>query len=371
MVCLSCDSEEQEIITTPKDFEQVFESFWDQMYRNYVYWDIDSTNWNETYTQYHRIFSQLSLNNDNDVRSSVKYFREMTESIMDGHCFISFEHPAIADSFVYPLMERKNKLGLLREEHSYFLQDSIYLDDGYIVGQDIFNSLNDQPLTTICGTVDKDILYFSCNFFKLSQSYYSNSSESVKATLDLFSSWIEKRSEKSKGIIIDIRNNPGGDLADLNFMLGRLVEEPLHFGYCQYKNGDGPLDITPKIKAYINPEPDAKNVDLPIVVLTEIHTASLSELVTIAIKSFPRGVSIGETTWGATSPVVPFEVYNSGSFEVQDFLSVQLSSCRFTSLDNEVYEGTGVPPDIFVPYSAEANNSGKDLQLERAIQLLR
>ncbi len=341
------------------------------MNRNYVYWDVDSTDWEETYSQYRGIFSQLNLNDDNDVRQSVKHFREMTKNLVDGHCFISFKHPAIADSVIYPLMERKEKLGLTSEQYFYFLKDSVYLDKGYLIGQDSENTLNNELLTTICGEINGDILYFSCNFFELSQSYHSSSSESVKATLDYFFSWTERSSEESGGIIIDVRNNPGGDLADLNFLLGRLVDNPLNFGYCQYKNGDDPFSFTPEIKAYINPEPGGKDVELPIVVLADAYTASLAELVTNAVRAFPQGSFIGESTWGATSPVVPYEVYNSGSFEIHDFLDIQLSSCKFISLDGRVYEGTGFTPDIFIPHSAEAYNAGTDLQLERAIELLK
>lgn len=371
ILIISCDDDKWEPVPTPNNFEQVFTSFWDQMNRSYVYWDVDSTDWGETYNRYHKIFSQLNLDSDEDVSLSVGYFREMTEHIMDGHYFINFKHPAIMDSVVYPLTRKKEKLGLIGEEYPYLLMDTIYLDKKYVVGYDAQNTLNSQALVTVCGTVDKTILYFSCNFFKLSQSYYSNSSESVTSTLNFFFNWIKQSTGESRGVIIDVRNNPGGDLADLNFLLGRLTENPLHFGYCQYKNGDGALDLTPRVKAYVNPEPEAKNIELPIVILTDTYTASLSELMTIAVKSFPKGLSIGETTWGSTSPVVPFEVYSSGSFEVQDFMSVQLSSCKFTPLDGKVYEGIGFAPDILIPHSARAYTSGKDPQLERAIEFLR
>ncbi|TRX54830.1 hypothetical protein FNH22_18930 [Fulvivirga sp. M361] len=368
---VSCHQEDPAPTGTTVDFEQLFESFWRQMNKNYVYWDIDSTDWDGIYPQYKGIFSQLNLNDENDVRSSVRYYREMTKYLVDGHCRISFSHPAIVDSVIDPLLERKNNLGVLNEPYSYFLRDTVYLDTGYFVGHDAQNTLNNQPLTIICGEINGDILYFSCNFFKLSKSYYSNTGENIKATLDFFFNWVENNLESSKGIIIDVRNNPGGNLEDLNFLLGKLVDQPLHIGYCQYKNGDSCYDLTPRIKAYVNPGASTKNVQLPIVVLADNYSASLSEVITNAIMAFSQGIFIGETTFGATSPVIPFKVYASGSFEIENFMSVQLSSCKFISLNGNVYESSGLAPDIFIPHSSEAYDQGRDAQLEYAIELLK
>ena len=367
---ISCGRQDPQPATATPDFEQLFEIFWNQMDRNYAFWDIDSTDWDGIYNQYREIFSELNINNDSDVRSSVRYFREMSKHLIDGHYQINFLHSAISDSTVDPLLERKYQLGLLERQFLYLLKDSVYMNGNYLVGNDSQNKLNGQPLTTLSGEINGEILYFGCNFFKLSQSYYSNSSESVKASLDFLFNWIENNPVGSKGIIIDVRNNPGGDLSDLNFLLGKFVDRPLHVGYCQYKNGDNPDDLTPPINAYVNPGSNTKNVQLPIVVLADNYSASLSEIVTNAVMAFPKGVFIGETTWGATSPIIPFEVYASGSFEVVNFMSVQLSSCKFISLDGKVYEGSGLVPDIFMPHSMEAYGQGKDVQLERAIEFL-
>ena len=109
----------------------------------------------------------------------------------------------------------------------------------------------------------------------------------------------------------------------------------------------------------------------PIVVLADHYATSLAELITSAVQAFPKGTFIGETTWGATSPVVPSEVYASGSFEIGNFMRVQLSSCQFIALDGQSYEGLGLVPDIFIPHDAEAYFTGGDPQLEYAIEFLK
>src|SRR5580658_2777383 len=58
------------------NFSQVFENFWNGININYLYWDIDTTNWDLEYREFKPIFDELRLENDTDVRKSVMYFRE-------------------------------------------------------------------------------------------------------------------------------------------------------------------------------------------------------------------------------------------------------------------------------------------------------
>src|SRR5690348_5033308 len=88
-------------------FDNLFQSFWNNMNINYAYWDIDSTNWDNVYKQYRPIFENLDITNDNDVRKSVQYFRKMTEALVDNHYIIRFSHNLIKDSIVYPALSRK------------------------------------------------------------------------------------------------------------------------------------------------------------------------------------------------------------------------------------------------------------------------
>ncbi|HEY4789475.1 MAG TPA: S41 family peptidase, partial [Bacteroidales bacterium] len=146
--------------------------------------------------------------------------------------------------------------------------------------------------------------------------------------------------------------------------------KPLHFGYTRMKGGNGRLDYTPWINAFVYPEPDAKAIEVPIVILADLNSASLSEAVVMAIKALPNSTFVGETTWGATGPLTDEEVYNDGQFKINDFLTVLTSSCSFKYVDGKIYEGIGFSPDISVPYNSSAISNGKDIQLEKAISIL-
>jgi carboxyl-terminal processing protease len=91
----------------------------------------------------------------------------------------------------------------------------------------------------------------------------------------------------------------------------------------------------------------------------------------LAIRSLPNGVFVGEKTWGATGPITAENVYNSGQFNVGDFMTIQASSAQFKYLDGTIYEGEGIQPDIIVPFNKSLLDAGVDLQLEKAISLIK
>lgn len=153
--------------------------------------------------------------------------------------------------------------------------------------------------------------------------------------------------------------------------MGRLINKPLHFGFTRSKSGNGRLDYTPWIQAVISPQSINKSFNLPIVVLTDRYTASMAELVAMAVKAMPNGKIVGETTYGATGPITDFSVYNDGSFSVGNFLSVYTSSVEFKFVDGKMYEGKGFPPDIHVPFDSVNFLIGKDTQLESAVSLIK
>jgi Periplasmic protease len=338
---------------------------------NYVYWDIDTTNWDAMYVKYKPIFAQLDIKNASDKLKSVQYFRDMTKGLIDGHYHISFSSPLLSSYSVYPSYERKQKLPNFHYPYLYYNIDTTYLDSNYHLGFDKSNSYNGKPLTVLSGTINNKILFFSCSNFSLLKSYYSAVSNDVQISLNYFFNKLLDLTDNIKGVVIDVRGNQGGDIGDLNFLIGHFIDKPLHFGYTQSKSGNGRLEYTPWIKAIVNPGSNAKAIKVPIIVLADLNSASLSEAVVMAIKALPNSLFVGETTWGATGPILEEEVYNAGQFVITNYLSVLTSSCKFKYLDNKIYEGKGFSPDILVPFNSIEIIEGKDSQLEKAIDLLR
>jgi carboxyl-terminal processing protease len=368
--CLfSCQKDKLIFIENPKSFDELFETFWHKMNTNYLYWDIDTTNWDEMYNRYKPIFKELKMGSNLDVIRSVQYFQEMTNGLIDGHYYIRFTNPIIATASIYPSLHRREQRPY---SHSpYFNIDINYLDPDVKIGRDYNNIINGQPISVLCGTIDNRILFFSTSGFSLQKSFISISPNTVQTTLQYFFNMLADLPESIKGIILDVRGNMGGDLGDLNFFVGHFIDSPLHFGATQSKSGNGRLDYTPWVDAFVNPDKDGKRIEVPIIILADLYSASLAEATVMAIKLLPNTTFIGETTWGATGPITEEALFNAGSFKIPNFLSVQTSSCKFRYLDGKIYEGVGFTPDIFIPYDFNAIINGRDTQLEKAISLIK
>ncbi|TKK69914.1 hypothetical protein FC093_07505 [Ilyomonas limi] len=346
----------------PGTFSDVFEAFWTGMNNNYIFWDIDTTDWDAMYRRYQPVFARLNINDSADVRKSVNYFRLMTQGLVDSHYNLSFGYGAVADSSIDPAYSRKMDT---IHRHVFYPQYVVgYMDDGV---DGIDNSTDPNEVRyAIAGTINKNILYFYCNIFELKSSYESSTNNDIKKVLDYFFAKLANP-EGLKGVIIDVRGNPGGEVTDLNFLLGKMVSSPLTFGYTRYKSGNGRLDYTPWAPAVITPQAGSKGLNIPVIALADAWSVSLAELTTMAIHTMPNGKFIGETTWGANGPISSNQNYNGGQFTASDFLYAYTSSSEFKYLDNNIYEGKGFPPDIAVPFNENYLSQKRDAALEAAI----
>ena len=352
----------------PSTFSQAFDEFWNQLNVNYVYWDIDTTNWDAVYQRYKPVFDGLQINDSADLHSSIGYFRQMTDGLIDHHFSIAFTNGVLKDSTIIPAYDQWEKDPAFRLPFSYIGSDFNYLDSGYLSGFD--NTTNPgNTLTAVSGTIHGNILFFTCNQFTLSASFQSTVDNRVKPVLNYFFQQLHNPSGL-KAILLDFRDNPGGDVSDLNFLAGQFVSQPLHFGYTMNKSGNGRLDYTPWIDANISPQPGAQSITLPVIILADKYSQSMAEIMTMALRTLPQCRVVGETTFGATGPFAENALYDDGPFIVPGFLAVTSSSVEFRYIDGKIYEGIGFPPDYPVAYSQQAILYGIDLQLEKALSLI-
>lgn len=352
----------------PSTFSQAFEQFWDQLNVNYVYWDIDTTNWDAVQRRYRSVFDSLRLDDTADLHRSVHLFREMTAGLIDRHFSITFSDSVLKDSSIQPGSDRWKKDPAYRNAFSYVGTDLHYLDSGYIFGID--NTTDpDNSLLAVSGTIHNNILFFTCNRMLLSASFQSPVNNGVKPALNYFFQRLANPSGL-KAILLDLRDNPGGDVNDLNFLAGRFAGQPLHFGYTRNKSGNGRLDYTPWIDAIILPQQGAQDVTLPVIILADKYSQSTAEILVMALRTLPNCRVVGETTYGATGPFGANALYDDGPFDVPGFLSVITSSVEFKYIDGKMYEGRGFPPDVPVAFDLQALGAGHDPQLEKALSLV-
>jgi hypothetical protein len=364
---------------TGDNYSDIFEAFWTGMNNNYVFWDVDPTNWDQAYTTYKPLFASLKTFDSLDNKKAEQYFTQMTSTLIDSHYNLTFE---LTGNNVMPSLNRK-----LAIDKQY--PDSIYaLPSDYFTGLVAQNYIDASSLkmgtdsiyiqgaattfTAITGTIGNSILYFYFDSFTFSQA-----GANTTPVLNSFFSKLSSLPSNIKGIVIDVRDNGGGEVSDLNYLVGKMITSPLTIGYTHSKSGIGRLDYTPWAPAIVTPQSGAASIQKPIVVLADHLSVSMAELTTIAIKSMPNGKFIGTTTWGANGPLLPSTYLNGGQFTIgsssfgnNGYMFVYTSSVSFKALDGKVYEGRGISPDIWVAETGSAYRQGIDLQLAKAISYI-
>lgn len=155
-----------------------------------------------------------------------------------------------------------------------------------------------------------------------------------------------------KGIIIDVRNNPGGSLEQVVEVTDKLVPEGL-IVYTKQRDGTGE-----KFTA------DKDWVEMPIAVLINGGSASASEILAGAVKDRKSGILIGEKTFGKglVQQLWPFEDGTGLKFTISKYYT-PLGKC---------IQDIGIEPDIKVELPEEYKTSSiieekDDSQLQTAL----
>jgi len=363
------------------NYPDIFQSFWNGMNTNYVFWGIDTTNWDNMYTVYKPLFDQLTIFDSAHEAKAEQYFQQMTQGLIDSHYTLQYE---LTGNSFSPAQYRK-----LQQDPNYFVDstfpaavlDSLipakYIDPASLVmGTDTVSlEGTSTPFTAVTGTIQGSVLYLYFSNFALSQA-----GANTGPVFNYFFNMLHRNYNNLKGIVIDLRGNGGGEIEDLDYLVGQMVTSQYTFGYTRYKNGVNRLDYSPWAPAVVKPWVGGSvNVKAPIVVLDDHLSVSMSELTTMAIKSLPNGNGkfIGTRTWGANGPLTSSVYFDGGQFTIgsaafgsSGYMFVYTSSSMFKDINGDIYEGVGVPPDIYARETTAAYLNGDDLVLDAALKYM-
>jgi len=188
--------------------------------------------------------------------------------------------------------------------------------------------------------------------------YYGNFSSGVgESNLDQ----IIKALSVCDGIIIDVRNNGGGLLSNVDKIASRFFNEKTHVSYIMYKNGKGHSDFSKPYARYIEPSKRLR-YQKSVVLLTNRKCYSATNDFVNAMTYAPNVTIIGDKTGGGSG--LPF------SSELPNGWSVRFSSSPIVNAEMEHIE-FGIEPDIKVDMSREDMFNGIDTIIETAIKFLK
>lgn len=172
-------------------------------------------------------------------------------------------------------------------------------------------------------------------------------------TLTLFEDAVKQiQAKKPKGLILDLRNNPGGYLdaavaiSSEWISSGRIVTEKFSDGTLKNyeSNGNGRLE------------------NIPTAVLVNGGSASASEIVSGALLDLKKGTIIGEKTFGKGSV--------QAVRELPDGSSVKVTVAKWLTPAGNSINDTGITPTVSVKLSADDFNKNLDPQLKKAVDVL-
>ena len=166
----------------------------------------------------------------------------------------------------------------------------------------------------------------------------------------------------SDGLIIDVRNNGGGYLTNVEALVGRFIDERIYAGAIQHKTGTGHNDFSEPYDYYIEPAHGRVHYNKPIVVLANRGSFSATNNFVSIMKSLPNVTIVGDTTGGGCG--LPF------TSELPNGWSIRFSAAPITGPDGKLTE-FGVSPDVKVDMSDSDIANGRDTILETAFTILK
>jgi len=184
-------------------------------------------------------------------------------------------------------------------------------------------------------------------------AYVDINSFGDKTTQELRAALQNLMKQNPKGLVIDLRNNPGGYLNTAIEVSSEFIDEGVIM-YEQY--GDGRRDEYTALG-------NGQATDIPIVVLINEGSASASEILAGALQDYERATLVGEKSYG------------KGSVQNRQLLSNNQGAARVTiakwlTPKERAIDHVGLTPDVLVEMTPEDFAAGRDPQLDAAVETL-
>ncbi|MCU4421543.1 carboxy terminal-processing peptidase [Acinetobacter lwoffii] len=172
------------------------------------------------------------------------------------------------------------------------------------------------------GVIEIPSFYLNYRARRAGTDYRSVSEDTNKALKEL-------AAKNVAGIVVDLRNNPGGSLEEVARMLGQVIKSgPV----VQIRDGNGNVSV------FEDDDGGAQTYAGPLAVMVNLASASASEIYSAAIQDYERGIVIGSTTTGKGTAQVQLDSLAHGQ--------ATLTQRKFYRVTGGSTQNKGVVPDI-------------------------
>ena len=303
-----------------------FEALWTILDEHYCFFEEKGVDWDSIYSVYSpRIVDKMTR------YELFKVCSEMLNELRDGHTNliapfnVSYYHQWWSN---YP----QNYDARLWKEH--------YLNFNYR-----------QASGLVYGILSQNIGYI--NYSSFSNAIGNGNLDEVLAHL-----------YACNGLIIDIRNNGGGNLTNVETLVARFITQRTLAGYICHKTGPGHSDFSEPYPFYYQPaEPGRVMWGKAAVVLTNRSTFSAANNFVSIMKYLPNVKIVGATTGGGSGMPLSSEMPNGWG--------VRFSACSILDPQGNVTEfGIAPSPGCEINLDPQAALQGHDTMIDFAINLL-
>ena len=192
----------------------------------------------------------------------------------------------------------------------------------------------------------KSKMYDNIAYLKLIQFKNKSTEELIKAIKDL------KKEHNITGILLDLRNNPGGLLSEAIRTASLFLPRGKTVVFTKDRNNTEQHFKTENVHYKI--------LDIPVVVLVNGGSASASEIVAGAMQDYKRSLVVGSPTFGKASvqTVIP----------MPDRSAIKLTTALYYTPNGRSIQGIGIKPDVVVPEGKIIVDETTDIFTERSLE---
>jgi len=310
-----------------------FELVWKTFDEHYGMFEVKGIDWQQQFDIYRPQLTEISTNSD-----LYNVLTSMLSVLNDNHVTLYTTDKNL----------KTFRSGILGSDPYKFQQDF----DEEVIRENYVSNLNEASNDLSYGTVDSLNIGYILIF---------RAAESLSKTKKAIDEIIDELQD-TQGIIVDIRNHSGGYDYLGQYIAGKFASSQKLFMTSKRKNGPAHDDFTETVNWYIEPSGDSQYIK-PVVLLTSRFSMSAAETFALAMNENVNVTQVGDTTSGAFSDQISFDMYNGWVFSV--------SVGDYRAANGVSYEGIGIAPDYFVVSTKQELEVGQDKALEKAIDLLK
>lgn len=323
----------------PGDQVTVFNAFWNELDRNYAFFDIKKNiDWDD---MYYRYISEIRTVPESEIYD---VYENILRDFWDGHLRID-THKSSNYSFSGYLTIQSYPKSYMTTDSSF---ESFRIDVDSLVVKYLENYQISKNRCALYGNLSDSVGYLWL---------YSFINEFSGSEINEIFTYLSNY----KNLIIDLRGNDGGYTEEMDKWLSRIVPKRIKYGYEQAKNGPGHYDFGEPVPLEISPNIN-NNYKGKILALISNDTYSAAEWFALAIKELGEDLLIGVTTSGTTG--------RDWCKELPNGWLLWYPTRRLLNNEKQLIEDVGVCPDIMVTPDPYEERDLRDEILEEAMRLI-